>query len=359
MASSIRHFDANRASDERKPALEDGPIPIKLRPMTTGKTTSSGADRDRGAGGAFVLAVHGGAGVIDPSTMTPQVERACRAGIAAALAAGHRVLAAGGSSLDAVVAAVCSMEDDSQFNAGRGAVFTADGTHELDAAIMDGATLRAGGVTLVTTVRNPIRLARLVMERTHHVLLAGAGAEALARECGLEIVEPAYFHTERRWNALQRMRQAAVAEAPAAITEADRHGTVGAVALDASGNLAAATSTGGHNDKRAGRIGDSPVIGAGTYASNATVAVSCTGEGEYFMRAVAAHTVSALMEMKDWSVERAAAHVVHERLAPLGGRGGLIALDREGNVAMPFSSAGMYRGIVRTDGVPGVTIYRD
>ena len=337
--------------------MEDEPIQIKLRPMT-GKSDSSGPGRSQAAG-AFVLAVHGGAGVIDASTMTPQIERAYRAGIAAALAAGHRVLAAGGSSLDAVEAAVCSMEDDPQFNAGRGAAFTADGTNELDAAIMDGATLRAGGVTLVTTVRNPIRLARLVMERTRHVLLAGAGAEALARECGLEIVEPAYFHTERRWHALQRMRQAAVAEAPAAITEADRHGTVGAVALDAKGNLAAATSTGGRSNKLAGRIGDSPIIGAGTYANNATAAVSCTGEGEYFMRAVAAHALCALMEMKEWSVERAAEHVVHERLAPLGGHGGLIALDRAGNVAMPFSSTGMYRGIVRTDGVPAVTIYRD
>jgi beta-aspartyl-peptidase (threonine type) len=326
--------------------------------MTTGKSTPSGSDRNKAPGGAFVLAVHGGAGVIDPSTMTPQTEAAYRTGITAALAAGHRVLAAGGSSLDAVEAAVCSMEDDPQFNAGRGAAFTADGTNELDAAIMDGATLRAGGIALVTTVRNPIRLARLVMERTRHVLLAGEGAEALAREYGLEIVEPAYFHTERRWNALQRLKQAAAQQADA-ITEADRHGTVGAVALDAHGNLAAATSTGGRGNKLAGRVGDSPIVGAGTYANNATVAVSCTGEGEFFMRAVAAHTVSALMEMKDWSIERAAAHVVHERLAALGGEGGLIALDRAGTVAMPFSSTGMYRGVVRTDGVPAVTIYRD
>jgi beta-aspartyl-peptidase (threonine type) len=191
------------------------------------------------------------------------------------------------------------------------------------------------------------------------VLLAGEGAEALARECGLEIVEPRYFFTERRWNALQRMKEAAVARKPAVITEADRHGTVGAVALDAGGNLAAATSTGGRNNKLAGRIGDSPVVGAGTYANNATVAVSCTGEGEYFMRALAAYTVSALMEMKGWSVERAAEHVIHERLAAIGGKGGLIALDRQGNVAMPFSSRGMYRGIVRSDGVPAISIFQD
>jgi beta-aspartyl-peptidase (threonine type) len=297
--------------------------------------------------------------VIEPSAMSPQLERAYREGIAAALAAGHRLLASGGSSLDAVVAAVATLEDDPQFNAGRGAAFTADGKNELDAAIMDGATLRAGGVTLVTRVKNPVRLARLVMERTRHVLLAGEGAEALARECGLEIVEPRYFFTERRWNALQRMKEAAVARKPAVITEADRHGTVGAVALDAGGNLAAATSTGGRNNKLAGRIGDSPVVGAGTYANNATVAVSCTGEGEYFMRALAAYTVSALMEMKGWSVERAAEHVIHERLAAIGGKGGLIALDRQGNVAMPFSSRGMYRGIVRSDGVPAISIFQD
>src|SRR5215471_9059933 len=193
--------------------------------MTIEKSTPSGS---------FTLAIHGGAGVIEPSTMTPQIERAYRDGIAAALSAGHRVLAAGGSSLDAVVAAVATMEDDPQFNAGRGAVFTADGTNELDAAIMDGATLRAGGVTLVTTVKNPVRLARLVMERTRHVLLGGEGAEALARECGLEIVEPRYFFTERRWNALQRVKEAATERQAAPVTEADKHGTVGAVALDAA-----------------------------------------------------------------------------------------------------------------------------
>ena len=315
--------------------------------MTTGQSSS------------HVLAIHGGAGVIEPSAMTPQSERSYREGIAAALAAGHRVLAGGGSSLDAVVAAVATMEDDPQFNAGRGAAFTADGKNELDAAIMDGATLKAGGVTLVTRVRNPIRLARLVMERTRHVLLAGEGAEALARECGLELVEPRYFFTERRWNALRRIKDAAVAQRPNAITEADRHGTVGAVALDAVGNLAAATSTGGRNNKLAGWIGDSPIVGAGTYANNVTAAVSCTGEGEYFMRALAAHTVSALMEMKGWDLRQAAEHVMHERLGAIGGKGGLIALDRAGNVAMPFSSRGMYRGVVRADGEPTVSVYHD
>ena len=305
------------------------------------------------------LAVHGGAGVIERALMTPALERDYRAGLTAALMAGHRVLAAGGSSLDAVVAAVTVFEDTPLFNAGRGAAFTADGTNELDAAVMDGATLRAGAVTLVTTVKNPVQLARLVMERTRHVMLAGHGAEALAREYGLKTVKPEYYFTERRWNALLRMKAAATARQDRLMTEADKHGTVGAVALDAKGNLAAATSTGGRNNKMGGRIGDSPVIGAGTYANNATVAVSCTGEGEYFMRTVAAHSVSALMEIRGWSVEPAAAYVMHERLAPLGGRGGMVALDSAGNVAMPFSSSGMYRGIIRADGEPAVVIFRE
>ena len=306
-------------------------------------------------GNAIVLAVHGGAGVIERAQMTPEIERSYRAGIAAALKAGHDVLSKGGTSLDAVVAAVSAFEDDPQFNAGRGAVFSADGTNELDAAVMDGATLNAGAVTLVTTVRNPVQLARLVMDETQHVLLAGHGAEALARKYGLETVKPEYFYTERRWKALQRVR--GVAGNAAALTESDKHGTVGAVALDAYGNLAAATSTGGRNNKLGGRVGDTPIPGAGTYANNATAAVSCTGEGEYFVRIVAAHTVSALMELKGWSVEQAAEHVIHERLKAAGGRGGLIALDREGNVAMPFSTPGMYRGVVRASGEPAVNIF--
>lgn len=313
---------------------------------------------DDPASKAIVLAVHGGAGVIERAQMTPEIERDYRSGITAALKAGHDVLSKGGSSLDAVVAAVSTFEDDAQFNAGRGAAFTADGKNELDAAVMDGATLKAGAVTLVTTVRNPVQLARVVMERTRHVLLAGYGAEALARKCDLATVNPEYFHTERRWKALQRMRSAAE-NARVSVTESDKHGTVGAVALDAHGNLAAATSTGGRNNKLGGRVGDSPIPGAGTYANNATVAVSCTGEGEYFIRVVAAHTVSALMEFKGWSVEQAAQHVIHERLKAAGGRGGLIALDRDGNVAMPFSTPGMYRGVIRANGEPSVYIFSD
>jgi L-asparaginase / beta-aspartyl-peptidase len=329
---------------------------------TLTRITSSGGRRrapTRRKPPSSVLGVHGGAGVIERSAMSADAEREYRAAITTALMAGHRILAAGGSSLDAVAAAVTVFEDDPLFNAGRGAAFTADGTNELDAAIMDGATLNAGAVTLVTTVKNPVLLARLVMEKTQHVMLAGHGAEALARKYGLEIVSPSYFFSQRRFNALQRMKQAEIGSPSSAFTDADKHGTVGAVALDAAGNLAAATSTGGRNNKLSGRVGDTPIIGAGTYANNATVAVSGTGEGEYFMRALAAHSVSALIEHRGWSVKRAAEHVVHRQLARLGGSGGLIALDRHGRIAMPFNTCGMYRGYICGHGEPVVKIYGD
>ena len=306
-----------------------------------------------------MVAIHGGAGVIGRTDMSPQLERDYREALAAALEAGNRVLAAGGPSIDAVVAAVCVMEDSPLFNAGRGAAFTVEGTNELDAAVMDGATLQAGTVTLVTCVKNPVKLAKVVMERTPHVMLAGAGAEAVARAHELEIVEPEYFFTQRRWDALQRMKSAQTLARQATVAESDKHGTVGAVALDCAGNLAAATSTGGRTNKLPGRVGDSPIIGAGTYANNATAAVSATGEGEYFMREVAAHTLSALMEFKGWSVEQAAEHVILERLRALGGSGGLIALDRKGNISMPFSTPGMYRGCMKVGGAPEIGIFRD
>ena len=304
-----------------------------------------------------VMAIHGGAGVIEATDMSPQMERAYREGLAEALEAGSRVLAAGGPSIDAVVAAVCVMEDSPLFNAGRGAAFTEEGRNELDASIMDGATLRAGAVTLVTRARNPVKLAKLVMERTRHVMLAGPAADALAEAHGLETADPDYFFTQRRWDALQKMKSAANAQRLESVAEADKHGTVGAVALDAEGNLAAATSTGGYTNKMTGRVGDSPIVGAGTYASNATVAVSATGQGEYFIRTVAAHTVSALMEFRDWNVEQAADHVIRIRLKALGGTGGLIALDRNGNVAMPFSTPGMYRAHMKVGGAPSIDIF--
>ena len=296
------------------------------------------------------IVVHGGAGVIERQRMTADVERAYRAGLEAALEAGTSVLSAGGSSVEAVVAAVTVLEDDALFNAGRGAVFTSDGRNELDAAVMDGATLRAGAAALLTTVKNPVQLARVVMERTPHVLLAGAGAESLARDAGLAIVDPSYFFTERRWQALERIKLAS------AVGEAEKHGTVGAVALDRNGDIAAATSTGGRNDKLPGRISDSALIGAGTYANNATAAISCTGEGEYFIRATAARAVSSLIELSGWSVERAAQHAIGE-VARLGGSGGLIALDRHGTIAMPFNTPGMYRGYARSDGTTAVDMF--
>lgn len=298
------------------------------------------------------IAVHGGAGVIERQRMTADVERAYQAGLEAALAAGAGVLSAGGSSLEAVVAAVTVLEDDALFNAGRGAVFTSEGRNELDAAVMDGATLRAGAAALLTTVKNPVQLARVVMERTPHVLLARAGAESLARDAGLAIVAPSYFFTERRWQALERIKLAS------AVSEAEKHGTVGAVALDRNGDLAAATSTGGRNNKLPGRISDSALIGAGTYANNATAAISCTGEGEYFIRAAAARAVSALVELSGWSIDRAAEHVIGE-VARLGGSGGLIALDRHGTIAMPFNTPGMYRGYVTGDGTSRIAIFPD
>jgi beta-aspartyl-peptidase (threonine type) len=344
------------ACDQNKAALALAGLCIRLFPFQV--QLESGLMRQQ-HGTKAMVAIHGGAGVISPSEMSPQLERDYRAGLAEALEAGNRVLAAGGLSIDAVVAAVCVMEDTPLFNAGRGAAFTAEGRNELDAAVMDGATLRAGAVTLVTCVKNPVKLAKVVMERTPHVMLAGAGAEAVARAHELEIVDPAYFFTQRRWDALQRMKGAKSSERQEAVAESDKHGTVGAVALDCGGNLAAATSTGGRTHKLAGRVGDSPIIGAGTYANNATVAVSATGEGEYFIRAVAAHTLSALMEFRNWSVGQAAEHVIGERLQALGGSGGLIALDRNGNISMPFSTAGMYRGCMTVGGAPEISIFRD
>lgn len=290
---------------------------------------------------------------MQPEQMTPDIERALRAGLQRSLDAGDAILRSGGSSLDAVTAGVRVLEDEPLFNAGRGAVFTSAETHEMDAAIMDGRTLRAGAVGGVSRIRNPIDLARGVMEKSPHVMLAGQGAETFARELGLEIVDDKYFHTEQRWQALERVR-AARAEP---LSDADRHGTVGAVALDQSGNLAAATSTGGSTNKRPGRIGDSPVIGAGTYAKNKTCAVSATGDGEFFMRAVAAYDVSALMEYRGMNLGEAAL-VVIEKVAALGGTGGLIAVDGEGNIALPFNTIGMYRGSIDVEGRSFVGIYK-
>jgi beta-aspartyl-peptidase (threonine type) len=308
----------------------------------------------------FGLVIHGGAGTMDRSTMTPEREQAYRAALEQSLKAGFVLLQRGGSSLDAVEAAVRVLEDDPHFNAGRGSVFTSAGTHELDASIMDGQTLKAGAVMSVQHIKNPIQLARLVMEKSTNVALAGAGAETFARENGIELVDQKYFFTQERWDAWQRAREAAKGgggEKKFVISDQDKHGTVGAVALDQAGNLSAATSTGGMTNKRPGRVGDSPIIGAGTYANNATCAVSATGDGEYFIRAGVAHDISALMEYRGLSAE-AAARAALAKVEKLGGTGGVIVIDREGKMALPFNTEGMYRGHVDQSGKFVTDIYR-
>jgi L-asparaginase / beta-aspartyl-peptidase len=308
------------------------------------------------------LAVHGGAGTIERSKMTPEREREYRAGLERALTAGYEILKRGGSSLDAAEAAVRVLEDDPHFNAGKGSVFTSAGTNEMDAAIMDGKTLAAGAVASLKHIKNPISLTRLVMEKSGHVMLDGEGAEAFAKENGIELVDQKYFFTQERWDALQKIKAAEKSRTSGAakaivITDQDRHGTVGAVALDQNRNLAAATSTGGTTNKRPGRVGDTPVIGAGTYANNATCAVSATGDGEYFIRATVGRDVSALMEYRGMSLKDAAQAAL-DKVAKLGGTGGLIAVDYQGNITLPFNTAGMYRGYVDPKGKLVVEIYK-
>jgi beta-aspartyl-peptidase (threonine type) len=309
----------------------------------------------------FRIAIHGGAGTIERSKMTAQREREYRAGLERALAAGYGILKRGGSSLDATEAAVRVLEDDPHFNAGKGSVFNSAGVNEMDAAIMDGKTLAAGAVASLRHVKNPISLARLVMEKSGHVMMDCEGAELFAKENAVELVDGKYFFTQDRWDALQKIKVAEKNRTTGAsdfsITDQDRHGTVGAVALDKHGNLAAATSTGGTTNKRPGRIGDSPVIGAGTYANNATCAVSATGDGEYFIRATVAGDVSALMEYRGMSLKEAAQTAL-EKVAKLRGGGGLVAIDHQGNVVLPFNTAGMYRGYSDPNGKFVIEIYR-
>jgi len=310
----------------------------------------------------FALAIHGGAGTIDRSKVTPDLEQAYRDGLERSLRAGFAILEKSGSSLDAVEAAVRVLEDDPHFNAGKGAVFTEAGTNELDAAIMDGKTLKAGAVASLKHIRNPISLARMVMERTPHVMMDGVGAEAFAKQNGMELVDQKYFYTEERWQALQRVKKAQKKPGGGGgkmfiMSDQDQHGTVGAVALDLAGNIAAATSTGGTTNKKAGRIGDSPIIGAGTYANNETCAVSATGDGEYFIRSVVAHDIAALMEYRALPLSQAAQEVL-DKVAKLGGTGGLIAIDRKGNITQPFNTSGMYRGSIDQTGKSTIAIYR-
>jgi beta-aspartyl-peptidase (threonine type) len=306
----------------------------------------------------LALAVHGGAGTIRRSALTPELEAAHHAGLRTALQAGFTVLTAGGTAVDAVTAAVVALEDDPLFNAGRGSVFTAAGGIEMDAAVMDGRNRAAGAVAGVMGPRNPVLAARAVMDRSDAVLLTGPGAVAFCREQGLAMERPEYFHTDRRWDALQQELHRRRTGAPDTRDDADRHGTVGAVARDLAGNLAAATSTGGMTAKRPGRVGDTPVFGAGTWAENGTCAVSATGTGEVFIRFGAAHEIAARMRIGGQSLARAAVDVVAE-LREHGGDGGVIAVDAAGRIAMPFNSYGMYRGSVDAGGTMRTGIYQD
>jgi len=303
----------------------------------------------------YALAIHGGAGTITRDRLTPEREKDYHAALRDILRRGEAVLAKGGQALDAVIEAVCALEDNTLFNAGRGAVFNAEGRHEMDGAVMDGRDRSAGAVAGLSGPRNPVRAARAVMERTEHVMLIGEGALQLAREAGLPFAEPDYFFTRARWDSLQKALELR-ARGETEDDPARRHGTVGAVARDRNGNLAAATSTGGLTGKRAGRVGDTPVIGAGTFADNATCAVSTTGDGESFMRLCVAHEIDARMRLTGQSLQDAAAQVVAQ-LARHGGSGGVIAVDRGGRPVMPFNCEGMYRGSVVEDGEPCTGIY--
>lgn len=320
-----------------------------------GKETSSTRDHE------FAIAIHGGAGTILRENMSREVEEEYRAKLLEALSEGYEVLENGGSSLDAVTAAVVIMEDSPLFNAGKGAVFTHNGLNELDASIMDGKTLKAGAVGAVRNIKNPVKLARLVMEKTWHVMLIADGARLFAEDQGVELVPDEYFFTQRRWDSLQRaIERASEKERSEVITDSDKYfGTVGAVALDKNGNLAAATSTGGLTNKMYGRVGDSPIVGAGMYANNKTCAVSGTGQGEYFIRGMLAHTVSAIMEYGEKSVSEAAEETIMGKLTEMGGTGGIIALDHNGNIAMTFNTEGMYRAYQQAGEKPVVKIFKD
>ena len=311
----------------------------------------------------IVIVIHGGAGVIERSHMSPEREASYRAGLGAALDAGFAVLEGGGAALDAVAAAVRTMEDDPQFNAGRGAVLNHDGICELDAAIMDGAGPRAGAVAGVHHVKNPIDLARLVMDKSPHVLLAGQGAEEFALAQGVVLVPESYFITPERVRELEQEKRAAAERTPTAPlplrpAPPKGMGTVGAVALDRAGHLAAATSTGGLTNKLYGRIGDTPIIGAGTYASE-SCAVSGTGQGEFFIRQVVAYDICAMMQYQHLPLARAVDTMMHAKLQRTGGEGGVIALDRDGNYAMDFNSAGMHRGVRDSRGHREIAMYRN
>lgn len=307
------------------------------------------------------IAIHGGAGTLLKSNITAEQEKAFKNALTEALVAGDKVLAQGGKALDAVAAAIVSMEDCPLFNAGRGSVFTHEGKNEMDASLMCGETLMAGAVAGVKNIKNPIVLAQTVMQQSEHVLLCGEGAMKFAQQKGITTMPDDYFFSDWRWEQLQSIRDTDGMILDHTVMEngEKKFGTVGAVALDIHGNIAAGTSTGGMTNKRWGRAGDSPVIGAGTYANNNTCAVSCTGHGEFFIRAVVAYDISCLMEYKGLSLAEACKEVVNNKLVKLGGEGGLIAIDKNGNICMPFNSEGMYRGYQRIGEAPVLGIYND
>jgi beta-aspartyl-peptidase (threonine type) len=304
----------------------------------------------------FGIALHGGAGTLPRSQMSAGQEQLYRSGLERALSAGYCALEEGGTSLDAVTRTIVVLEDDPSFNAGRGSVFTLDGHNELDASIMEGSTLKAGAACGLRHIKNPIALARAVMEHSDYVLLCGAGAEEFALNRGFELVPGSYFHTAARWQQLERIRQGDTSLSTLTISHV---GTVGAVALDSHGRLAAGTSTGGMTGKRYNRVGDSPIIGAGTYADDRSCAVSATGHGEIFIRAAAAHDISARMRFGARDLETAVHEVVHGELAALKGEGGVVAIDRHGGISMQFNSEGMFRACRRAGGEPEIRIYRD
>lgn len=315
------------------------------------------------------LAVHGGAGTILKSEMTAELEKEYRCGLEKAVQAGWNILKTGGSSIDAVELSVIELENNPLFNAGKGAVFTSEGRIELDAAIMDGKSLHAGAAAFVRNVKNPVTLARLIMEKSEHILLAGAGANEFAREMNVEMADDEYFFTDFRYRQLLQAKEQgrvkldhSLGESKiileSELAEKKKFGTVGAVACDSQGSIAAATSTGGMTNKEFGRVGDTPIIGAGTYADNATAAVSCTGHGEFFMICSAAYDVAARIKYKNLNLIEAAAETV-EFLRKIGGEGGLIAVDSQGNVALPFNSEGMYRGFIQSGGEIMIQIYKD
>lgn len=310
------------------------------------------------------IVIHGGAGTILKKNMSDSLEKAYKEKLTEAITIGHTILKNGGAAMEAVTATINVLEDSPLFNAGKGAVFTHDETNELDASVMDGATLNAGAVAGVTRIKNPINLALSVMNDSPHVMLSGTGAEIFAKEKGFQLVDPSYFYTKKRFQSLQKVKEREQNKTAAmsfedAYTKDSKFGTVGCVALDQHGNLAAGTSTGGMTNKRWNRIGDAPIIGAGTYANNATCAISSTGWGEYFIRAMVAHDISAMMEYKGVSLQEAAHTVIQEKVPALGGDGGIVGIDKDGNIAMEFNTAGMYRAHINAQGELTIGIYKD